>query len=387
MKARKNRSVAVCVLAAAIPFSAQAQTATAALDLTAANTSYGSSFSGTSFGANPWVHVDAPLSVLDAGFTYSTLAGSWTAQGNASGSLFTPRFSSLMGEIAASGGGSAHEDGTRSGSFSGMGRLHLLNDLRGAWIGGDGGKTWDGTTWRNLVQGEIGAWTTIPAGTVSAVVTPSQLADTIRYTDAEGSLSIFQGRTGLDLSVGFRTGSSLPVAGGDAKSWGSATGTFWVTKSIAILASAGTYPVDFGQGFPGGHFVSAGIRIGAMPRSVRNRGNSRDAITDLAVRVDPPPPPPPYPGFDATPVAGGLTRIAIYAPGVSKVEIAGDFSNWDPVALTRDSREVWSTTLRISRGVHEINVRRNSGAWEVPEGLERKNDEFGGSVGLLVVGM
>lgn len=385
MIARQTRTfIALGLSAGAIPFCAQAQTTTTAIDLTAANTTFGSSFSGTSFGVNPWIHMDAPLSVLDAGFTYSTLAGSWTGQGNASGSLFTPRYSSLMGEIAAAANGSAHEDGSRSSSITGMARAHLLSDLRGAWIGGGGGKTWDGTTWRKLIQGELGAWTKIPAGTLSAVVTPSQLADTIKYTDAEASLSVFQGRTGLDLSVGFRAGSSLPVAGGDAKSWGSATGTFWLTKNVAVLASAGTYPVDFGQGFPGGHFISAGIRIGSIPSSIRNRGNSSSAMT---TGTEPPPTPPPHPGFQASPISGGLTRIQIVAPAASKVEIAGDFSDWDPVPLTRDANGIWTTTLRLNRGVHEINYRTDSGPWLVPDGLERKNDEFGGAVGLLLVGM
>jgi hypothetical protein len=144
MIARKTRTfIALGLSAGAIPFCAQAQTTTTAIDLTAANTTFGSSFSGTSFGVNPWIHMDAPLSVLDAGFTYSTLAGSWTGQGNASGSLFTPRYSSLMGEIAAAANGSAHEDGSRSSSITGMARAHLLSDLRGAWIGGGGGKTWE----------------------------------------------------------------------------------------------------------------------------------------------------------------------------------------------------------------------------------------------------
>src|SRR5205807_2645849 len=105
-----------------------------------------------------------------------------------------------------------------------------------------------GTTWRNLVQGEAGAWTSFSSGTLSLIVDPTKLGDTTRFTDANASLSIFQNRAGLDLTAGFRSGSGLPITGGNSKSWESATGTYWITNSIAAIVSGGTYPVDFGQG-------------------------------------------------------------------------------------------------------------------------------------------
>ena len=383
MRARGLRAaIAVAVVAPAL---LHAQATTASVDLTAANTQYGNNFSGTSFAVSPAVHVDAPLSTFDAGATYSTLAGSWSAQGNAGASLFTPRIAGFMGELAGSAGGSANGDGTHTGIFSGMLRAHLLNQSAGAWIGGGGGRVWDGALWRNLIQGEAGAWTRIPYGTLTGVVTPSKLGDTIKYTDAEGTLSVFHERVGIDLDAGFRSGSSLPIVGGDSKAWGSANLAYWVTSSVAVIVGAGTYPVNFGQGFPGGRFISAGIRLGTIPVS-RASDTSLESLTarplsDVAIG-------------DATGGSSrvlsvrsvaGTTTLSIQEPGATSVEIAGDFSNWDPVPLTQGADGSWTTTLPLKPGIYEMNLRVNGGRWISPPGIESKNDEFGQSVGLLVV--
>jgi hypothetical protein len=381
---------AAALVALVIATPVHSQTVSGSIDLTAANTHYGDTFSGNSLAVSPALHVDAPNAVFDAGGSYSTLAGSWTTQGNAGASVFTPRVSSLMGELAGYANGSANGDGTHTGSFSGMARAHLLNDQAGVWIGGGGGRVWDGTLWRNLLQGEVGAWANIPHGTLSAVVIPSKLGDTIKYTDAEGTLSVFHNRAGIDLNAGFRTGSSLPIVGGDSKGWGSASGSFWITHSLAIVVSAGTYPVNFGQGFPGGRFVAAGIRIGRMPGSEKTGPISADETalvigapdvrptepTTIAVSKD---------VLHVSPTEAGQTRLSIVWPSVSRVEIAGDFTNWEPLALSRNSDGSWAATLSLSPGIYEMNIRADGGDWVSPPGIPSKRDEFGQAVGLLII--
>jgi hypothetical protein len=363
------------------------QTVTGSVDLTAANTRYGDTFSGTSFAISPAMRADAPNAVFDAGGSYSVLAGSWSAQANADGSLFTPRVSSLMGEFAAYTSGSANGDGTHTGSFSGMARAHLLSDRAGVWIGGGGGRVWDGSLWRNLIEGEAGAWTNIPHGTLTAIVTPSKLGDTIKYTDAEGALSVFHDRAGIDVNAGFRTGSSLPIVGGESKAWGSATAAYWVTTGVAVIVSAGTYPVNFGQGFPGGRFVSAGIRLGTIPE--QQRGDRISDNEDIRPFSDVTTVPvtsaasQPY-ALSVQPV-GNATRISVKLPSATRVEIAGDFSNWDPIALTRAAGGSWVTTLDLAPGIYEMNLRIDGGVWIAPAGMPSKDDEFGQSVALLIV--
>jgi hypothetical protein len=69
------------------------------------------------------------------------------------------------------------------------------------------------------------------------------------------------------------------------------------------------------------------------------------------------------------------------------VEITGDFTNWVPVRLTPASgpAAAWSVTLPINTGKYQMNIRTDGGPWTVPPGLLSMLDEFGGSVGLLVV--
>lgn len=374
----------------AIGGTARSQTTTGSVDLTAANTRYGDMFSGNSLAISPALHVDAPRAVFDAGGTYSLLAGNWSAQANAGASLFTPRISSLMGELAGYTSGSANADGSRTAALSAMARAHLLGEQSGVWLGAGGGRVWDGARWRNLIEGEAGGWMSIPYGTLSAVVTPSRLGDTIKYTDAEGTLSVFQNRVGIDLIAGFRSGSALPIVGGDSKAWGSASASYWVTSAVALIVSAGTYPVNYGQGFPGGRFVSAGVRIGSMPGRVRSSDHPQRETAGLlpAGAVSLPSEAAVSPSvetFRVTQERTGRTRFTIAAPAASRVEIAGDFSNWDPVWLSRNSDGSWSTALTLSPGIYEMNIRIDGGPWISPPGLQAKNDEFGQAVGLLIV--
>jgi hypothetical protein len=39
----------------------------------------------------------------------------------------------------------------------------------------------------------------------------------------------------------------------------------------------------------------------------------------------------------------------------------------------------------VTSGVHQVNVRIDGGEWIVPAGLTAVRDEFGGSVGILLV--
>ena len=67
------------------------------------------------------------------------------------------------------------------------------------------------------------------------------------------------------------------------------------------------------------------------------------------------------------------------------VEITGDFTQWDPVRLTRGSDGSWTAVFPISAGTHQLNVRVDGGAWRVPPGLLAATDEFGGAVGILTI--
>jgi hypothetical protein len=165
--------------------------------------------------------------------------------------------------------------------------------------------------------------------------------------------------------------------------WGSIAATLWVKPSIGVIASAGTYPVDFTQGFPGGQFLSLGLRFAAG----RNRERSPAVVSARPEEVAGPT----VTAFEVIGLAGttgttGTThRIRVRAPRALRVEVAGDFSEWAPVALEAQGGGWWTLIVPLSRGAHEVNVRVDGGAWLVPPGLMSATDEFGGSVGRLII--
>jgi hypothetical protein len=181
--------------------------------------------------------------------------------------------------------------------------------------------------------------------------------------------------------LGFRVGDEVTTANASAKSWASITALAWMTPRVGIVASGGTYPIDPTQGFPGGRFVSLALRLAT------NGARSQPPPSGSDDDVRPESAPAGVTGFSALRGKSGGLTLQVVSRGARSVEITGDFTNWVPLLLTPDSgaAESWSVTLPINSGKYEMNIRINGGPWTVPPGLLSMLDEFGGSVGLLVV--
>jgi hypothetical protein len=366
---------------------ARAQRVVPTVELGGALVRYADSVSTSAATISPVVRLDADRFTLGAGGTFSQSVAGWSTQGTAQTSLFAPVAGALLAELGGSAGGSAHEDGSRTGEVIGVARAHLMTAQRGAWLGAGAGTTWDGIVWRPVRTAEFGAWTYVGATTALTTVTPTAVADTIRYTDTELALRFDLVRAELGLAGGVRTGDRLPLFGGNSRGWGSVSITGWLAPTAAVVASAGSYPVDFAQGFPGGRFVSVGVRFG--PRT-SHRDRATDAAGTLAALGS---------AASATAVAtpesvlevrvgdaaGGGRMIRVRAPRATTVELIGDFTRWEPVRLRPAGGGWWIVTLPIESGTHQMNVRANDRAWMVPPGLTSLDDEFGGVVGVLVV--
>ena len=80
-------------------------------------------------------------------------------------------------------------------------------------------------------------------------------------------------------------------------------------------------------------------------------------------------------------------QLMLYAPGATTVEISGDFTDWRPVALSRNpgNADAWVATFRIAPGIHRINVRRDRGPWLAPAGTTRSADDYDGEVGVFLL--
>jgi len=352
------------------------------LDVGAAALRYADTLSTGAATITPHLLADWGSAFVDAAGTYSkfTSGGGSSGQGTLSASRFISTEHRFFLELGGFAGGSTHSDGTRTGEVLANGRIHIPRDNEELFLGVGGGRTWDGIAWRSVVLGEAGA--SIDMGSSNAVVTvsPTIVNDSIKYADTQASLSRKGKVVDLGLLLGFRSGDQLTTLSANVRAWASASVLVWMTPRIGLVLAGGNYPVDPTQGFPGGRFASFSIRL-----SQHQRPNP--ISTGLAPSVSPPEvkAAPAMTGFVVQRGARDAVTVRVNAPGARTVEINGDFTNWTPVNLVPAGDGWWASTFTLKRGKYQMNLRLNGGDWTVPAGLLSLIDEFGGTVGLLVV--
>jgi hypothetical protein len=353
-----------------------AQRVVTSLDVSGTSIWYGDSIQSGGGSISPTLRVDWSRATLNAFANMSRLGnGGSSVEGVIAPSVFTPSAGNFVGEFAASLGGSSHQDGTRTGQFLALGRAHLMTTNAGAYLGADVGRTWDGSVWRNVRQGEAGAWLVNNGATWLATVTTVVVGDSIRYTDVQGALRYPMAAIDLGAAVGVRAGSGGPAEGGTSRVWGNVSAVAWLQPRLALVASAGAYPVDLTQGYPGGRFVSLAVRIAARePRMSEHTAPSTSVVADAGTTA-----------FEARTMSGTQRTLRVYAPSAQTVELNGDFTQWKAVALTRGADGWWTVTRSIAAGTHQMNIRIDGGSWLAPPGLLTAADEFGGVVGILVL--
>ena len=367
---------------------ASAQRVTSSVDISGTGVWYADTIRSAGASVSPAVRVDWSRATLGATATLSKLGGGTSVQGDLAPSVFTPSLGPAALEFAGALGGSTHQDGSRTGQLLALGRLHLAAVDHGAWIGGGTGRSWDGVTWRGVRQAEIGAWAKRDAFTALATVTPVVVDDTIHYTDLQTAVRAPFGAYEIGVTAGVRAGASGPAVGGSSRAWGIVSALAWISSRLAVVAAAGSYPVDFTQGYPGGRFVSlalrvapAGARVTGRPIASRSTGHAGDDTRLDETRAT---------GVRAfqvlTPRTGDpLRQIRVSAPSARSVEVTGDFTNWQPIALSRGQDGWWSIARPLAPGTYQLNVRVDGGPWLAPPGLLTSRDEFAGVVAILTI--
>jgi hypothetical protein len=66
------------------------------------------------------------------------------------------------------------------------------------------------------------------------------------------------------------------------------------------------------------------------------------------------------------------------------VELSGDFSNWEPIAMTPAGADQWCADVQAAPGTYRLSIRIDGGEWTCPPGLHAIADEFGTSTGVAV---
>jgi hypothetical protein len=198
-------------------------------------------------------------------------------------------------------------------------------------------------------------------GTVTDTVMASQPRS---WMDSEARLSWERGRVVLDGMLGVRAPAS-PVRGA---MWSAAAATVRLAGPVALTLGAGTRREDV----PG-------------PGQVRRFATVSLRLTP-GVREESPP----SIGVDATPFSAerteaGRYRVRIRVAGARTVDLSGDFNAWRAIPLVRTGTDVWEATVAATPGSYRVNVRVDGGAWTAPPGTSVVEDEFRGTVGLMVL--
>ncbi|PYP98267.1 MAG: hypothetical protein DMD38_02450 [Gemmatimonadetes bacterium] len=318
--------------------------------------------------------------LLSARGTYLRFeSGRHSLDGSANGSWFRPLARQWRGELGVSAGSSQYANIASFSHSEAGARLHLMDDERGGWVGATVGRSIFSGAPRRVIVVAAGVWLLRRDRTMFVSFDRSFVGETV-YTDVRSSGRWQRAGIMLEGIVGARIWSR----GGGRGVFGEGSATVPLGSDAALVLSAGRYPTDAVSGSIAGRYVTAAVRVGTI--RVR-KPDTHGQPSDSPVRRR----------SDSAPVAPE-TRLAIqvrrddvlltvHAPGATAVEISGDFTDWQPVPLSRNTAddESWARTFRISSGIHRINVRRDGGAWLVPGGTRRSADDYDGEVGIFVV--
>ena len=190
------------------------------------------------------------------------------------------------------------------------------------------------------------------------------------YTDGELHARRRLGPTGLRVTGGLRFG-------GDShgpRRWlfGELDLPLW--RRFGLLAAGGVRPERADLAQPGGRFAQLALRMDmSSPRPELARAPRPDLAAPAATAV--------------LPLAKGRYLLRFYLPGAQRVELKGDLTDWQVVALRRSSAGagLWETTVEKPAGVYHVNIRVDGGEWTAPQGLAAVPDRFGGSAGVLAL--
>jgi hypothetical protein len=267
-------------------------------------------------------------------------------------------------EFAGTGAGSHHSSGFNATILRGDVRVHVRGRRAGAWVGtslATARNSFDTARVGGVIP-SVGLWA--QSGSIRATLGGSATrVSGATYPEANLALSFTRGTVDLTAYAGFRQSPRTVLS--DDEGWAGLTAAVWVRPRAAVVISGGEYSPDLLQGLPGGRFFSIGIRL--------TSGRSRPIpLTTPAPIV-------------YTPAAARSGSIGFEVDGAEQVEIAGDWTGWERVPMTQDSRGRWIVPAVLQPGVYRFNLRVDGERWIVPDAVPAIDDGYGGRVGLLII--
>jgi hypothetical protein len=199
----------------------------------------------------------------------------------------------------------------------------------------------------------------VPGPTSSRMVISS-------YQDAHLRMSWQHGPLLLSARAGYRTGH---VTDG-RRSFGGVTAGWQFTRNLAFWAESGISPSLPEQGIPARRASRLGMLVNLVRPSAEPHFPSPTRGDEAAFRIDP------------IGASGYAVRCRI--PSARKVEISGDFCDWNARPMANESGGWWRFDTSLVPGQHRISVRVDGGEWSAPPGLPAQSDGFDGTVGLFL---
>jgi len=372
---RSSAACCVCAATLAVPCAAQLE---ASLDAAASLVKYDGYLASGAVALTPTVTWQSPRTVLAGRGTFLVFeSGHTSIQGLLSAATFSPPLGPLRVEGAAEAGASAYAGFARFAHALGRVRVHALGRRWGVWAGPQAGRVSRGDGAGGAWGATAGWWVRVPAGALEAAWTRLTVGDTA-FSDLLGRGRWRLGAFDVAASVGARVASR----GGGRGVYGDLSATVWLSEWMALVVAGGTYPSDPVRGSIPGRYATAGVHL--VPRATPRAAEVRQigSALPLGPRDDPA-------RLDRAQVAverlDGLAVLVVRASGASRVEVMGDFTDWQPVTLAASGGGRYQYALGLPAGMHRFNLRLDGGPWGVPLGAGVAADEFGGSVGVLIV--
>lgn len=293
--------------------------------------------------------------------------GGWSAQGSADGSYFlAPGGSSarVAAELLGVVRGSYQSNGLETFVFRAEPRAHLVGRRAGLWLGAVATGGWNSRR-GDILEGfgpTVGVWARRGRARAAFTVTPLRLSGAWQ-TELDGFLAVTAGPLDAVGYAGWHSGTS--GSGFEDEAWAGVSASWWFGLHTALMVSGGSYGPDVLRGFSSGRYLSAGFRFtGVRP-------------TIPALR------PPGRPVYERR--EGDRLQLRFRVSDATSVAIAGDWTEWERVPMTRADGDTWQVVLSVPPGVHRFNLVVDGERWIVPEGVPVVDDGFGGRAGLLMV--
>jgi len=324
----------------------------------------GSTFSAGTL--SPAVQRLSPSFYVAAGGSLSALQdGVWATQARADAWFALRQADANRPRLAVSVNlaASTRSDGVASAEGAAVGEVMWTRGGRGTAIGaGPATGVIEGAPGVGALHLRARGWWLTEPAQLSLSLEPIYFAGAW-YTDVAAGASVDRGRV-----VGSVWLSGRLSAAYGSKGAASAALQYFVSPTVSLEGSIGTYLSDPFQGLPRAGFVSAGVRVQAKRRVLAPTPAVVPQLTPLMAQR-----------------RGDSVVVRFHMSGARSVAIAGDWNAWRPAPLRGLGADIWEGALALAPGTYHFNLLVDGNDWVVPGGVAVVSDGMGGMVAVLTV--